>query len=595
MNYWSGVNAVGPIAFNGTVTGLGLADFLTGNATTFAQGTLYGFYERQYYASLYAQDSWKANRRLTLNYGVRWEPYLAITNKQGQIHFFDEELFAQNYRSPVFSNAPPGLIFPGDPKYICGKSYGCNEWAKFFPRVGLAFDPLGDGKMTIRASYGISGDRSHMFFPNQMSFGPPFADRVSLSNVNLSNLWGTFTGVPGFSPAGKNPMAALAAVAGIGITAKDAPFPTAGFYVNNVEDLRHSKPMYVNQWNLSLQRQVGAWLLTANYVGNSTIHMNSSAPLNPAEFLGLGPCTLNVVQANGAVAPQSYPVCSTTNNENFRRVLYRQDPLKGQFYANIARDLNGGTASYEGVYVSANKALTHGISMLANYTWSHCISDPYDQQPSANGLTRPDNRRAYRGNCTVGVADVRHYFALNMVATAPKFTNKALGIIASNWQLAPILQLKSGNFMTITSGTDRALTTVANQPGNQISGDVFATSKAASCAPCITYLNKSAFSIPDLGSYGNMAYGSIKGPGLIQLNMALSRTFPVGEKRTIQLRAEAFNLPNHLNPEIQAANRNLNSALFGISNTDQSGIAGQIAGTTSGDYRVIQLALKFVF
>ena len=75
--------------------------------------------------------------------------------------------------------------------------------------------------------------------------------------------------------------------------------------------------------------------------------------------------------------------------------------------------------------------------------------------------------------------------------------------------------------------------------------------------------------------------------------MAVSRTFPIKEKRTIQLRGEAFNLPNHLNPSNPIAA--VNSALFGISNTDQSGIAGQIGGTTSGDYRVIQLALKFVF
>src|SRR5207253_2481133 len=149
-------------------------------------------------------------------------------------------------------------------------------------------------------------------------------------------------------------------------------------------------------------------------------------PGNPAQFLGLGPCSLNVVQPNGTVAPQNNTVCSTTANENQRRVLYRQDPLNGQYFANIAQALNGGTASYEGMYFSANKALSHGISMLANYTMSHCISDVYDQQPSGNGLTRPDDRRAYRGNCTVGVADVRHFFTLNMVANVPKFSNKAL-------------------------------------------------------------------------------------------------------------------------------------------------------------------------
>src|SRR6267143_2585914 len=219
----------------------------------------------------------------------------------------------------------------------------------FFPRVGLAFDPKGDGKMTIRASYGMSGDRPHMFYPNQMSFGPPFADTIQQSNVYLSNPWATFPGVPGFSPAGQNPMPGLAPLVGIGNTAKDAPFPTFGFYVNNAEHLdRHFKQMYVNLWNLSVQRQVGTWLLTANYVVNSTIHMNTSTTANPADFLGLASCTLSVVQANGSVAPQSYTTCSTTANENFRRVLYRQDPLTGQYFANIAQSLNGGTASYNG-------------------------------------------------------------------------------------------------------------------------------------------------------------------------------------------------------------------------------------------------------
>ena len=92
-----------------------------------------------------------------------------------------------------------------------------------------------------------------------------------------------------------------------------------------------------------------------------------------------------------------------------------------------------------------------------------------------------------------------------------------------------------------------------------------------------------------------MRYGTVLGPGLIQLNMGVSRTFPLGEKRTIQLRGEAFNLPNHLNPLILPANLNLNSALFGAATADQSGIAGQVGGVTSGDYRVIQLALKLVF
>ncbi len=599
MNYWSGVNATASMTFDGTTTNLGLGDLMLGTARTFAQGTIYGFYTRQYYNALYAQDTWKAARRLTVNYGVRWEPFQSPSSKWGQIHFFDAKLFDKGYRSPVYTNAPPGVVFPGDPNYVCGKSYACSKWLNFFPRVGFAFDPVGDGKMTIRASYGMQGDRTHMFYPNQMSFGPPFANRVSLSGTSFSDPWLSFPGVPGFSPPGKNPMPAFKGIVGIGSSSKDAPFPTAGFYVNTVENLdKDFKQMVVHLWNLSIQRQVGSWLLTANYIGNSTIHLNTSTTANPAVFLGLGACALNVVQANGSVAPQNYTTCSTTANENFRRVLYLKDPLTGQYFANIAQALNGGTAGYNGLYLSANKALTHGVSMLTNYTWSHCISDPYDQQPSGNGQTPPGNRRAYRGNCTVGNADVRHYFTLNMVVNTPKFSNTTLQKVLSNWQVAPILQLKSGNFLSIVAGTDRALTTAAGQTANQVLPDVYSLNKGKACAnvtPCLEFLNKDAFQIPAPGTYGTMRYGTVQGPGLIQLNVALSRTFGIGEKRTLQLRGEAFNLPNHLNPLITAANLSLNSAQFGRATADQSGISGQIGGVTSGDYRVIQLALKLAF
>ena len=92
-----------------------------------------------------------------------------------------------------------------------------------------------------------------------------------------------------------------------------------------------------------------------------------------------------------------------------------------------------------------------------------------------------------------------------------------------------------------------------------------------------------------------MRYGTVEGPGLIQLNMAISRTFGLGEKRTLQLRGEAFNLPNHMNPLIIPANLSVNSAQFGRVQADQQGITSSVGGVTAGDYRVIQLALKLAF
>jgi hypothetical protein len=109
------------------------------------------------------------------------------------------------------------------------------------------------------------------------------------------------------------------------------------------------------------------------------------------------------------------------------------------------------------------------------------------------------------------------------------------------------------------------------------------------------WLNPRAFALPDLGTYGNLGQNNIKGPGMFQLNMALSRTFVLREKKTFQLRAEAFNLPNHLNAATPAASTPsaaaVNAGNFGQITTDISGNAG----LQSGDYRIIQLAAKFVF
>ena len=583
MNYWSGVNAVGSVTFNGTVTGLGLVDFLMGSAVSFNQGTNYGMYLNQYYVSLYANDTWKLTPRLTVSYGVRWEPYLANQNKYGQLDHFDPNLFAQGYRSKTFVNAPVGLTFAGDPEYNCGNGYNCNTIAKFFPRLGLVWDPTGSGKMTVRASYGMFGDRLHQFFPNQMGFGPPFGNNVGLSNVNIQDPWANYPGGNGIPQ--------LSASSPIGHASPNSTFPTFGQYVTfNLSDYH---PMYTHQWNLSIQRQVGEWLVTANYLGSSSIHLGTSEPLNPAVFMGLGPCTLRTVNAAGQVVPTNFATCSTTANQNQRRVFYQQNPLAGQYYAGIGQYDPGGTGSYNALYLSAQKRLSQHYTVTANYTFAHCISDLYDQQTGSNGVSWYQNRRIARGNCP---GDQRQQFVLNMVAVAPKFQNKWLRVVASNWQVAPILQLRTGSFFSVIPGTDRALTTEPNQTGNYIGGDALAPTAGCTPAPCVPWLNKSSFAIPALGTRGNLGQNSIRGPGAIQLNMALSRTFPVwGEGRTIQIRAEAFNLPNHMNPEAPGVNGNTNNSLtsntFGQITSDISGNSGFDAGNP----RILQLAMKFVF
>jgi len=617
LNYWSGggVNASGAAVFDGSqsrVNGAGgnpLVDFmlgLTSTANGWNQGTLYGFYSRQTYQALYIQDSWKVNSRLTLNYGVRWEPYTAVYQQSShQALHFDPALFTQNVHSSYYQNAPAGLVFSGDPQYSCGNSFNCPKWNKFFPRVGVAWDPMGNGRMTIRAAYGMLGDRMSMLSLSQEQFGAPFGSTISVPGAGLTDPWANFAGgAGGLLPAGKNPLAILASQSGFGYAAPNVPFITAGNYVSS--PLSDFHPTYMNQWNLSIQKQVGqSWLLSANYLGNNTIHMVSETNVNPAQFLGTGACTLQVV-SGGKVVPQKFANCSTANS-NFRRPLYMQNPLLGQYYAGIGQVDDGGTATYQGLNLSARKQLSKGINALVNYTWSHCISDQWAQNPTAgNGNSIPGNRRAWRSNC-LGL-DVRQVFQFSMVATTPKFSGRLLRVLASDWQFAPNLEIKSAQFFTVVYPPDQALTTITNQTPNLLLSNPYPANQSidhwlittASGAPIKD--SAPAFAPAALGSYGNLGYNNLKGPGLFQLNIAVSRNFVLHERQTLQVRAEAFNLPNHLNacvPNIQSpiAGGNfgnlvpLNSPNFGQIQCDISANGG----LTLGDYRVVQLAMKFVF
>jgi len=611
LNYWSGggVNASGAATFDGSVSGDPRTDFmlgLTSTANGWSQGTLYGFYSRQTYQALYIQDSWKVSSRLTLNYGVRWEPYTAVYQQSShQALHFDPALFTQNVHSSYYQNAPAGLVFSGDPQYSCGNSFNCPKWNKFFPRVGLAWDPMGNGRMTIRAAYGMLGDRMSMLSLSQEQFGAPFGSTISVPGANLTNPWSSFLGgAGGLLPAGQNPLAILAAQSGFGYAAPNVPFITAGSYVSS--PLNDFKPTYMNQWNLSIQKQVGQnWLLSANYLGNSTIHMVSETNVNPSISMGTGPCTLqNVV--NGKVVSQTFPNCSVSATTNPRRPLFMQNPLLGQYYAGIGQVDDGGTASYQGLNLSARKQLSRGINALVNYTWSHCISDQWAQNPTAgNGNSIPGNRRAWRSNC-LGL-DVRQVFQFSMVATTPKFSGRLLRLLASDWQFAPNLEIKSAQFFTVTAGTDRALSTTPNQTPDLLLSNPYPANQSIDHWLITTANNPikdsaPAFAPAAFGQYGNLGYNNLKGPGLFQLNIAVSRNFVLHEKQTLQVRAEAFNLPNHLNACVPGVQSPINGGNFGnlvpLNTSNFGRILCDISangGLTLGDYRVVQMALKFVF
>ena len=153
----------------------------------------------------------------------------------------------------------------------------------------------------------------------------------------------------------------------------------------------------------------------------------------------------------------------------------------------------------------------------------------------------------------------------------------------------------------MTLGTDVALNGEGNQRRNLVSGTSPYVTDHSACspAPCLAWVSRAAFSTPAVGSLGNLDIGNIEGPRIFQFDLALARTFPIAERKNFQLRADAFNLPNHLNPSVPGgatAGANASSAALNAGSFGQ--ITGDISGTsglTSGDYRIVQVALKFVF
>lgn len=557
LNGTSGLNASGPFTFNGQVysgsAGLGLADFMLGKPSAFTQATTTMAYDRMNYFGLYAQDTWKLTPRLTVTYGLRWDPYLPVSTKYGWTPHFDPSWFTENVHSKVFVNGPAGLLFPGDAGYP-GGGVAEHRWNNLAPRVSLAWDPQGNGKTSIRAAYGRFFDLPAL--NNYVGFGstPPIGNTTTVNfPASFADPW---AGVPGGNPY---PLT----------VSSNSPFINFGTYENF---LLNPKTTYSQQWNLSVQRQLGAnWLVAANYIGTSIIHLWGGNQANPG------------IDQPGA----------TPGNVNNRRVLYEQNPSQGIYYGSINQLDDGGTGSYNGLALSVQHRSSKGYSIQANYTYSHCISDLANPELAVAGsnFTIPGNRRYDRSNCIL--IDRRQLFNLSAVFEMPKFSNRAARLVATGWQLSPIVRAETGPFITITSGLDQALTGQGNQRAVQILGDPYSPNRNAG-----SYLNPAAFAQPLPGTYSPMGANNVLAPGALYFNAAVTRAFRIRERQSLQFRFEGFNIPNRANlgpPNGLSGNGTATSTSGFLTPTAARNSPNFGKILSSDDPRILQGALKFVF
>src|SRR5262249_27629139 len=154
----------------------------------------------------------------------------------------------------------------------------------------------------------------------------------------------------------------------------------------------------------------------------------------------------------------------------------------------------------------------------------------------------------------------------------------------TGWELSPILKIKSAQFFTVTSGVDSALSGTGAQRPDLINPNPYPQNQSVD-----GWINSTAFRATSPGTFSNMGMFNFPGPGSVQVDVALSRMIQIREKQMLQVRGEAFNLPNHLNPGIPVAATN--SAAFGKIQSDISGTSG----LSPGNQRIVQIALKYVF
>ena len=572
---FSNTFGVGNMTVGPDRTGNAMGDFLLGHMTEIRQSMPGLLSPVQHYVGVYGQDTWRATPRLTLNYGVRWEPFLPFgwvpSGPTGgvRVYQFSVDAFKAGTKSAVFPNAPAGLSYPSQNEDgsgaadFDGSSAIKRRLNQFAPRVGAAFDPTGDGLMSLRVNYGITYELVQLNVTRASNSTSPWSADLLHRFGTLANPW---EGLPGGNPFPfdwrVNPLFLPSSVV--------LPFHP---------DL--NTPMTHN-WSVSYQQEIASrWRASASYLGNLGQRMWGMEALNPVLLLTPQSHPQLFTGANTCVLEgQSFTPCNTAQNLNQRRELRLWANTQGtpqqradmQLVSNIDAFVSDRSSIYHGLLTSVRGTIGR-LNVSANYTLSKCTSDRMTLAIANPNQSPHDPGTLDRAPCA---QDRRHIYNLTAIAQTPEFDGAVMRALASGWQIAVIHRIASGAPQTIVSGTDRALTGLAGQVADRVSDDILLDQSGA--LGSVRY-NRAAFAAPALGTYGNAGFLSVPGIASWSLDAALSREFALGTDR-IELRLEAFNVPNAvraLNPTA-----NITSVNFGrITAVDQP--------------RIMQFALRYVF
>ncbi len=558
-----------PLAQSGT--GSGLASFLLGDVSSATATTALGESEKSYSNSAFMQDDWRVSRRVTVNLGLRYDYQPWARERNNGLSNFDP--YSRNPLTGLRGKyAYAGQDFQSSP-------LGGTPPLSFSPRIGFAWDLFGTGKSVLRGGYGVYYENifSRDFFGNTAGFA---------NTTTTYSPAGNNTNFPAFQLSQGLPFAPTQP---LGRTLGPSAFlGQAATYDQSGQSVPKSQ-----QWSVSLQKQLpGQWLVELAYTGNHADHLIAGGydlnQLTPAQYATYGNALQGLV-ANpyAGLVPGSLGAATITLAQSLKQFPY--------YTAVNVRDPHLGDSIYHAGLLSVQRRLTNGLVLLASYTKAKLIS---------NSVSIPVNfGAALEGNATItgyqnglynrsaersiDPTDIAQRFVLSGVYELPigkgkllNISNGFLNALVGGWQTQGILTIQSGLPLNIT-GANNNLATRPNSTGQ---------SAKLSNPTQYQWFNTSVFVNPSNYTYGNLGrtLPDVRGPGAVNVDVSLIKSFHIWERFSVQLRGEAFNVANHVN--------------LGMPNTSFSpGVNGQNTSSTFGTIttaspaRIVQLGAKVIF
>jgi hypothetical protein len=488
----------GVFAFNGSKTGNAYADFLLGLPATMTQDAPVRKTDNGMYLSAFAQDDFRIHSRVTLNLGVRYDLQFPYTDPQ------DRKLaFVPGRKSTVNPTAPVGLLFPGDTGISRGIVH--TDINNIAPRLGIAWDPKGDGRMAVRGSFGmfygsITGNEWNTTADNQ-----PFTVRQSFPTVfTLSDPYRNLPGGVGPFPFIYTP----------GSPRFTLPAQVFGPDLDFVWPLSY-------QTNLTVEKELGRSLsVTASYVGSFGRNLAAGVDNN-------------------------YPVYgpgATTANVNTRRPY-----MPGTIGA--ATVLSSIFASdYNGLQISAERRGAK-LSGKAYYSYGRGYEDVDFQGGGLPGVQNAMNLAAERARNS---NDRTHSLVLSGVWRIDYLRNSSsvAAVLAHDWTVSAIATFQTGTPLTIAAGSDRNFDGLTNDRADLVGNPELDHDRPTEQL-IEGWFNVAAFAVPAVGTDGNSGRNIIDGPGIRNVDLGIFRDIPLKGRTVFQFRLEAtnvFNLVNLMNP-----------------------------------------------